>query len=50
MFNEKLFFKLCSKYNVEVKNGKHKPMIKESNGQIREITKKDIHNIVKKRT
>lgn len=45
MFDEKLFFKLCEKYNIEVRKGKGKPMLKLEDGTERELTKKDIKEI-----
>lgn len=45
MFDEKLFYKLCDRYGVEVREGKGKPMIYE-NGIPREIDNQDVYNIV----
>ena len=46
MFNQDLFFELCAKYGVEVREGNEKPKIKE-NGRIRDIDEYDICNIIK---
>lgn len=45
MFNEKLFFELCEKHGVEIRDGKGKPKIYE-NGIERDITSNDVYNIV----
>lgn len=44
MFNEKLFFELCNKYGVEVRDGKKPPMVYDK-GIVKEIVKSDVYNI-----
>lgn len=46
MFNEELFYDLCRKYEVEIREGRGKPKIYEY-GIARDLTSNDVYNIVK---
>jgi hypothetical protein len=42
MFNEKLFYEICERYGVEIRDGNSKPIIKYEDGKEREVSKEDI--------
>ena len=44
MFNEKLFYEICERYNVEIKEGKGKPQVYDD-GVLRDLTEQDIREM-----
>lgn len=47
MFNEKLFYEICERYGVEIKEGNGKPQV-DDNSVIRNITEQDIKDMFRK--
>lgn len=47
MFNEKLFYEICERYGVEIREGKGRPQVYDD-GVLRDITKNDIDEMFRK--